>query len=137
MTDDDYKLIFAKNLKYYLDINNKTQMDLINDLGLSSSTVSNWCTGLKLPRMNKIEMLSDYFNIRKSDLLEDDTKKHQLYEQKKHYQKEISNIINDTCDLLKQNGLTLDGNPVSPSTVKTIIDTLQVALELARKKQCQ
>lgn len=71
MSENEYKLIFSKNLKYYLEINNKTQNDLVNDLGLSSSTVSNWCTRLKLPRMNKIEMLANYFNISKSDLLEE------------------------------------------------------------------
>lgn len=54
-------------------LNKKIQADLINDLGLSSSTISNWCTGLKLPRMDKIQMLADYFNIQLSDLLEDKT----------------------------------------------------------------
>lgn len=70
MADDEYKKIFSKNLKYYMNLNNKNQMDLINDLSLSSSTVSNWCTGLKLPRMDKVQMLADYFGILKSDLLE-------------------------------------------------------------------
>ncbi|RHP85349.1 XRE family transcriptional regulator [Roseburia sp. AM59-24XD] len=49
----------------------KNQMDLMRDLGLSSSTVSNWCTGSKLPRMDKVQMLADYFHILKSDLLEE------------------------------------------------------------------
>lgn len=71
MLDVDYKRIFTKQLKYYMDLNNKTQTDLMNDLGLSSSTVSSWCTGLKLPRMGKIQMLADYFGIEKSDLIED------------------------------------------------------------------
>ena len=71
MSETDYKEIFSKNLKKYMELNNKTQADIINDLGLSSSTVSNWCTGQKLPRMNKIEMLANYFGINKSDLIED------------------------------------------------------------------
>lgn len=50
---------------------NKKQSDLINDLGFSSSTISNWCTGEKLPRMDKVQILADYFHINKSDLLED------------------------------------------------------------------
>lgn len=70
MADDEYKKIFSKNLRHYMNLNNKNQMDLINDLSLSSSTVSNWCTGLKLPRMDKVQMLADYFGILKSDLLE-------------------------------------------------------------------
>lgn len=73
MSETDYKEIFSKNLKKYMELNNKTQADLINDLGLSSSTISNWYTGQKLPRMNKIEMLANYFGINKSDLLEEKT----------------------------------------------------------------
>lgn len=71
MSEEDYRKIFVKKLNYYMDLNNKNQMDLMKDLGLSSSTVSNWCTGLKLPRMGKIQMLADYFGINKSDLIEE------------------------------------------------------------------
>lgn len=71
MADDKYKKIFSRNLKHYLILNNKTQIDLVNDLKISSSTVSNWCTGQKLPRMDKIQMLADYLSINKSDLIED------------------------------------------------------------------
>ena len=73
MADDEYKKIFSKNLKHYMDLHSNNQIDLMNDLGLSSSTVSNWCTGLKLPRMDKVQMLADYFGILKSDLLESRT----------------------------------------------------------------
>ncbi len=71
MSENDYRKIFVKKLNYYMSLNNKTQADLIKDLGYSSSTISNWCTGLKLPRMDKIETLANYFRINKSDLLED------------------------------------------------------------------
>lgn len=71
MSENEYKKIFSKNLRYYMNKNNKKQSDLINDLGFSSSTISNWCTGEKLPRMDKVQILADYFHINKSDLLED------------------------------------------------------------------
>lgn len=70
MSDEQYKKIFSENLRYFLDKKGKTQSDLVNDLKLSQSTASNWCTGLKLPRINKIQMLADYLGIEKSDLLE-------------------------------------------------------------------
>ena len=54
-----------------MELNNKTQMDLMNDLGLISSTVSSWYNGQKMPRMGKIQMLADYFGVNKSDLIED------------------------------------------------------------------
>lgn len=71
MAEDEYKKIFSKNLKHYMTSQGKNQMDLMRDLGLSSSTVSNWCTGAKLPRMDKVQLLADYFHIMKSDLLEE------------------------------------------------------------------
>ena len=71
MAEDEYKKIFAKNLKHYMTSQGENQMDLMRDLGLSSSTVSNWCTGAKLPRMDKVQLLADYFHIMKSDLLEE------------------------------------------------------------------
>lgn len=71
MAEEEYKKIFAKNLKRYMELHGKNQMDLMKDLHLSSSTVSNWCTGLKLPRMDKVQLLADYFGINKSDLIED------------------------------------------------------------------
>lgn len=71
LTDDEYRKIFHKKLNYYMKKEGKTQADLIKDLGFSSSTISNWCTGLKLPRMGKIQLLADYFGIRKTDLIED------------------------------------------------------------------
>lgn len=92
MLDTDYKRIFSRQLRYYLDLNGKTQTDLMNDLGLSSSTVSSWCTGTKLPRMGKIQMLADYFKINKSDLIEEKAK---------------NNIsINESCVAYKTNPAT-------------------------------
>ena len=80
MGDDLYKKIFSKNLKYYMELNNKEQIDLINDLGFNKSAVSTWCNGTRLPRMDKVEMLAQYFHINRSDLIEDkpknDTKPH-------------------------------------------------------------
>lgn len=73
MPENDYKKIFSKNLRYYMNKSGKKQSDLINDLSLSSSTISNWCTGEKLPRMDKVQLLADYFHINKSDLLEEKT----------------------------------------------------------------
>lgn len=71
MSENECKKIFAKNLRNYMDINGKKQIDLVNDLKYSSSTVSNWCTGQKIPRMDKIEQLAKYLGINKSDLIEE------------------------------------------------------------------
>ncbi len=71
MSEHLYKKIFSKNLNYYMNLNNKTQTDLINDLGFNKSAVSTWCNGTRLPRMDKVEILAQYFGINRSDLIED------------------------------------------------------------------
>ena len=70
-TEDEYRVVFKKNLNRIMKEKGKNQADLIKDLGLTSSTISSWCTGVKLPRMNKIQMLADYFHVSKSELIED------------------------------------------------------------------
>ena len=71
--DDNYRKIFSNNLNYYMKINNKIQDDLVKDLGLMTSTISSWCNGQKLPRMDKIALLADYFGIHFSKLIEERT----------------------------------------------------------------
>ncbi len=71
--DDTYRKIFSNNLNYYMQINSKIQDDLVRDLGLKSSTISSWCNGQKLPRMDKIVLLSNYFGIHFSKLIEERT----------------------------------------------------------------
>lgn len=71
MNDDQFKRIFSKNLNKYMQLNNKNQIDIINDLGFNKSSVSTWCNGTRLPRMDKVDALARYFNINRSDLIEE------------------------------------------------------------------
>lgn len=71
MSEEDRKKILSRKLNYYMTINGKNQMDLMKDLHLSSSTVSSWCTGQKMPRMGKLEMLANYLHVSVSDLIEE------------------------------------------------------------------
>ena len=70
MTGEEYRSVFAKKLNYYMDINKKSQVDLINELGFNRSSVSSWCVGTRVPRPEVIDTLAKYFNVRRSDLLE-------------------------------------------------------------------
>ncbi len=77
--NSDYKKVFAKNLSNLLARNKKTQADLVADLRLNKSTVSTWVNGTKMPRMNKIEQLANYFGVEKSDLIEDKSDTNEQY----------------------------------------------------------
>ena len=65
------KKVLAKNLQYYMDLNNISRNDLIESLDLKYMTLSDWLNAKTYPRIDKIELLANYFNINKSDLIED------------------------------------------------------------------
>lgn len=66
------KKTMSKNLKKYLKLYNVSRMQLSESLGISYSTVSDWINGNAYPRIDKIEMMANYFGINKSDLVEED-----------------------------------------------------------------
>lgn len=74
MSDLGNKVVFAKNLNYYLNISGKERKQVCEDLNIKYSTFSEWVNANKYPRIDKIEALANYFGIMKSDLIEDHTK---------------------------------------------------------------
>lgn len=70
MSDLGNKEIFAKNLKYYMELNHKDRNDICHDLKFPYTTFAEWYNGNIYPRIDKIEILANYFNIKKSDLIE-------------------------------------------------------------------
>ena len=70
MSDLGNKAIMAENIKYYMEKKNKTRNEICDDLGIKYTTFSDWVNGKKYPRIDKIEMLANYFGIEKSDLVE-------------------------------------------------------------------
>lgn len=71
MPEYDTKKIFAKNLNRILSSQGVRQYELAKYLNVSISAVSAWCSGDKMPRMDKIEKIAYFFGIPKSELLED------------------------------------------------------------------
>ena len=71
MSNIGNKEILAKNLVFYLRVCGKEQKEVAKAIGVATSTFNDWVKGKKYPRIDKIEMLSNYFGIKKSDLIED------------------------------------------------------------------
>lgn len=70
MSDLGNKAVLANNLKYYMTINNIDRNKLCKDLGFKYTTLTDWINANKYPRIDKIEMMANYFGIQKSDLIE-------------------------------------------------------------------
>ena len=66
------KEVFAKNLRKYMERSGKTQKDMAGIVGVSTATFSEWINAKKYPRIDKIEIMADYFGILKSDLIEEE-----------------------------------------------------------------
>lgn len=74
MSNIGNKETMAKNLTYYVDKSGKTQKELAEIVGVAPSTFNDWMKGKKYPRIDKIEILANYFRILKSDLIEEKSK---------------------------------------------------------------
>lgn len=78
----DNKDVFSRNLRYQMELHNKTRQDISDALGISYFTVTSWVNGSKYPRMNKVEQLAKYFGILISDLVEEKTEEHREMQKK-------------------------------------------------------
>lgn len=76
MTNLGNKDIMAKNLTRYVARSGKTQKELAAIVGVAPSTFNDWLKAKKYPRIDKIEILADYFGILKSDLIEEKSQEH-------------------------------------------------------------
>lgn len=73
MDAKEIQATFSKNLKYYLKIRNKTQLDLAKAIGVSNTTINNYVKGYNTPRMDKLDKICNYLRIERSDLLNTST----------------------------------------------------------------
>jgi len=83
------KQVLANNLTYYIERSGKSQKELAEMVGVATSTFNDWVKAKKYPRIDKIEMLANYFGILKSDLIEERTEEHREMQKKNNVQADI------------------------------------------------
>lgn len=71
MDESAFNSIFANNLRHYLEISHMTQVELAQKLNVGTTSVYNWCSGIKTPRMDKIDKMCQIFGCKRSDLITD------------------------------------------------------------------
>ena len=133
MPEQDFNAVFSKRLRYYLNKFEITQVELAKKLGVGTTSVYNWCNGIKSPRMDKVDAMCDLFHCNRSDLMED--KSTTSSELTARDEKDIAKILEQTKEqLLSQEGLMFDGDPASPEAINSILDAMQIGMEMAKKK---
>lgn len=73
MKNNNPKEILSNNLNELINKKRKTQADVIRDLGIPEATIRSWFNGEKYPRIDKIQILADYFNVPRSRITEEQT----------------------------------------------------------------
>lgn len=68
MTD---KEIFAKNLKQLIKKNKLNYKDFSDAINTKYTTVLDWVNGRNFPRIEKLEVIANYFKVPKSKLLDE------------------------------------------------------------------
>lgn len=132
MPEQEFNAVFSKRLRYYLSEFNMTQVDLAKKLGVGTTSVYNWCNGIKTPRMDKVDAMCDLFHCNRSDLIADDVDTPALTTRD---ERDIEKILDITrAQLENQEGLMFDGDPASPEAIESIISAMQIGMELAKKK---
>ena len=69
--------IFARNLTHYMNRDKVNGVTLAKYMKVSSATVSDWMHGKKMPRVDKLKSLSNFFRINMTDLTDDADEKSQ------------------------------------------------------------
>lgn len=122
--------IFSSNLKYYLKLNNKTQLDLANAIGVSNTTINNYVKGYNAPRMDKVDKICKYLGISRSDLIEDKSTKTK--------NQDISTMVDDLMNNLNSTQtLMYKGEPMDEVTKELVRASIEQAarIAMARHKQ--
>ena len=70
MVDEEIRKAFAKNLNAYLELNGYNQADLARHMKVSTATTAKWCTGQTMPRIDKIQSICNWLDVKKADLLD-------------------------------------------------------------------
>lgn len=108
------KEIMAKNIRYYMSLYNVNQTEICNTLGIKMPTFSDWVNAKTYPRIDKIELMANYFGVSKADLVEERS----------------LNRSGKAGVIINVYGRVAAGIPLE--MVEDIIDTEEISEELAR-----
>lgn len=131
--DENYRRIFARNLNRFLKINGKNQADIATLLNISQAAVSNWCKGIKMPRMDKVQALADYFGVNKSDLLEEKDSNGLSSSDRKDIAKSLDEMM-EQLESGTDSPLMYNGQELSEASKALLKNALEYALTETKKE---
>ncbi len=92
------KIVFSDNLNYYIVKTGVKQRDVAKAARVSEGTICDWLKRRSYPRMDKIQLVAEFFDIQMSDLVEERSFDNQYYLQKEA--KMIAEDLEKSPDIL-------------------------------------
>lgn len=99
-----------------------------------------------MPRMDKIDKICLFFSIHRSDLLNPQNNNDPVDAQQPiitdnlpdlnaRDEREITRMMDDMKEkLMQEEGLMFDGQPATPESIQSILDAMQIGMEMAKKR---
>ena len=110
------KEIMAKNIRRYMEQKNVSRTDICKALDIKYTTFCDWINAKTYPRIDKIEMMANYFGIEKSDLVESPKPKDQ---------DDTIDTADSISDVYLNFAKDAQDNGISPDDIKMVLEILK------------
>ena len=127
--------LFADRLRECRELANVSVAELSEATGVERTTLYRYeHNGFKSVKQPVLEKIADYLGVSIDYLTGNSNSKYNTAQLTKKDKKEITEILELTTKLLQQDGLMFDGNPADEDSVRSILDAMEVGLEIAKRK---
>ena len=120
MSDLGNKEIMAQNIQRLMDKRGIDRNKICTDLGFKYTTFTDWVKGNTYPRIDKIEMMANYFGVSKSDLVE-------RYDENKPYYANLE---------VTQFAQAIQNSPYANNLITSITDLSEEEMGVIGQKVC-
>lgn len=130
----------STRLQELMTIKNINQADLCQRTGIPKSSMSMYLSGERSPRQNRLSQIAENLNISEAWLMGYDVpmERTDSLDDKSlsvKDKRDILDILSSTkAELLSQEGLMFDGDPASPEAIESILNAMEIGMEMAKKK---
>lgn len=129
---------FAERLRYIRQQRNISVEELAEAIKLNRSTISRYETaGFKSIKEETLNAISKYLLVTKEYLIGETDDKYSVTSLESLSKKEtieINNVIYLTKEIIKQKNVTLEGKPINETNIDYLIDSMELALEMLKRK---
>lgn len=125
MSAEEFNKIFSKKLRYYLNKYEMTQLELSKRLGVGTTSVYNWCNGIKTPRMDKVDAMCEIFHCKRSDLIDEKPEQAENEYYINPETREMAQAIYENKDLSLLFDAARNAEPEDLQTVHTMLMALK------------